>query len=126
MRNDSKQGRADNPISGIRELFDPQEAPMSCYWQAVVQTVKPLSVAIGELVFYENEIVLCRQLTERVEEVEPISWQTENETCHVTHRHTIQGKKQLKVFCPIQIGDVLLCLPSADQQTLIAIDILSK
>ena len=126
MRHDSQKGRADNPISGIREVLNPKATPMACYWQAIVQTVKPLSVAVGDLIFYEEEIVLCRQLTERVEEVEPISWQTENETCHVTHRHAIQGRKQLKIFCPIQVGDVLLCLPSADQQMLTAIDILSK
>ena len=126
MRNDSRQGRADNPFAGILETANPKQLPAACYWHAIVKSVEPLTVTVGELEFYADEIVLCRQLTERIEDVEPIDWTTEDETCHVTHAHRIEGRKQLKIYSPIKVGDVLLCLPSADQQTLTAIDILPK
>ena len=126
MRNDSGKGRADNPFSGMREILNPQQTPLACYWQAVVQATAPLRVAVGELEFYEDEIILCRGLTDRTELVEPLDWQTEEETCHITHRHAIQGTKRMKIYRPMQVGDVLLCLPSPDQQRLIAVDILPK
>ena len=126
MRNESRNGRSDDPIAGILDLTNPKVIPMAAYWCAIVQTVKPLSVAVGELLYYEDEIRLCRQLTDRIEQVEPLSWQTGNETCTVTHNHAIQGVKEMQIFSPIKVGDVLLCFPSADKQTLIAVDILMK
>ena len=126
MRNDSRQGRADNPFAGILDTANPKQIPAACYWPAIVKTVAPLSVTVGELEFYADEIVLCRQLTEHIEDVEPVAWRTENETCETSHAHRIEGRKQLKIYSPIKVGDVLLCLPSADQQTLTAIDILPK
>lgn len=126
MQNESRKGRSDDPIAGILDLTNPKTIPAAAYWCAIVQTVNPLCVAVGELLYNEDEIRLCRQLTNRIEQVEPLSWQTENETCTVSHRHAIEGIKEMQIFSPLKAGDVLLCFPSADQQTLIAVDILKK
>lgn len=126
VQNNSGMGRSDNPYGGLLEVINPKAAPAAAYWLATVTAVEPLAVQVGDLPFYADEIRLCRQLTERIERVEPVVWRTEPETCQVAHSHAIEGEKEMKIFSPLKAGDVLLCFPSADQQTLIAVDILPK
>lgn len=104
----------------------PQRAPEADgFAVGFVTALAPLTVTVGEQTYLDDEIILARQLTERTEEVTPVGWQTETQTCTAAHRHSIpQDRVQLTIHSPLKVGQRLLILPRLDQQTIYAVDIL--
>lgn len=92
---------------------------------ATIIRLTPLAVTIDAQTYQEDEIVLARQLTERIEDVTPLGWVTSPTTCTASHAHAIpENMVKLKIHSPLKVGQRLLVLPTADEQMIYAVDII--
>lgn len=85
-----------------------------------ITALVPLTVSVGEQIYMDGEVLLCRQLTDREERV-TVDWRTEVAS---DHTHAILGEKVITIASPLAVGQRLLLLPTADEQSVYAVDIL--
>lgn len=116
----------DNTYSGLAAAMNPRADPTDGFAIGFVTAIEPLTVQMGDQTYYGDEITVARQLTERTEEVTPVSWQTSPQTCTASHAHDIpENRVQLIIHSPLRTGQRVLILPKADQQSIYLVDILS-
>ena len=114
-----------NTYSGLAAAMNPRADPADGFAIGFVTALEPLTVQMGDQTYYGDEITVARQLTERTEEVTPVSWLTSPQTCTASHAHDIpQTRMQLIIHSPLRTGQRVLILPKADQQSIYLVDIL--
>lgn len=110
-------------IQGLVKELNTQAEPTDGFAIGFLQSLSPLTVQVEEQTYYNDEITVARQLTDRTEAV-TVAWQTRPATCTATHDHEINGTFEMMIHSPLKTGQRLLVLPKADQQSIYIVDIL--
>lgn len=113
----------DAAIQGLVKELDTKTEPTDGFVIGFLQSLSPLTVQMEEQTYYDDEITVARQLTER-EETVTVAWNTRPTTCTATHDHEIKDTFKMVIHSPLKAGQRLLVLPKADQQSIYIVDIL--
>lgn len=114
----------DAAIQGLVKELDTKTKPTDGFAIGFLESLSPLTVQVEEQTYYDDEIIVARQLTDRTETV-TVAWQTRPATCTATHDHEINGTFEMMIHSPLKAGQRLLILPKADQQSIYIVDILT-
>lgn len=110
-----------NPFAGLAALLR-APAAQSGFVIGEVTAVQPLRVNVGDLPLEEGDMVLTDCLREQTRAV-TMDWRTADAASgnDAPHSHALAGRLPLTLHSPLQPGDRLILLPSADEQTYYAV-----
>ncbi|MFA9376222.1 MAG: DUF2577 domain-containing protein [Lachnotalea sp.] len=98
------------------------ESEPSTFVYGTVTSANPLSIQVEQKLSLTKEfLVLTNNVIDYEVDIE-VDWQTEDETCSVSHKHDIKGKKKIKILNALKTDEKVILIKQQGGQKYLILD----